>query len=113
MYENSTYELREGLMKKILAVVFSFSLLLASVVFCDVTASAASMGAKTQIGYLKRKTKKVAHRTKTGTKYVAHKTKRGTQATYSKTKSGSKKAYAKTKSTSKKTYRKTKNAVTN
>ena len=105
--------MRERFMKKFLAVIFSVTLLLASIVFSSGSASAASMGAKPQIGYMKRKTKKVAHRTKTGTKYVAHKTKVGTKETYSTTKHGSKKAYAKTKRGSKKTYAKTKNAVTN
>jgi hypothetical protein len=104
---------REGFMKKILTVIFSVALLLGSIVFSSVSTSAASMGFNPQIGYLKRKTKKVAHRTKTGTEYVAHKTKVGTKKTYYKTKYGSKKAYAKTKRGTKKTYVKTKEAVKN
>src|SRR6476660_9064539 len=89
--------IRERSMKKFLAVIFSVTLVLASIVFSGISASAASVGFNPQIGYTKRKTKKVAHRTKTGTKYVAHKTKVGTKETYSTTKHGSKKAYAKTK----------------
>ena len=100
-------------MKKTLAILFTFSLLLASVLFFDAPASAASMGPAPQVGYLTRKTKKVAHRTKTGTKYVAHKTKVGTKKTYSTTKRGTKKTYSKSKHATKKTYVKTKNAVTN
>jgi len=105
--------MRERFMKKFLAVIFTVTLVLGSIVFSSVSASAASVGFNPQIGYMKRKTKKVAHRTKTGTKYVAHKTKVGTKSTYSKTKHGSKKAYAKTRKGTKKTYAKTKNAVTN
>ena len=100
-------------MKKLIAIVFSVSLMLSLVVLSAEPASAAGMYANKQVGYMKRKTKKVYYRSKRGTKYVAHKTKRGTKVTYRKTKRGTKKVYVKSKRGTKKTYSKTKNAVTN
>ena len=84
-------------MKKLFAIVFSLSLILSLVVLSAETASAAGMFPKKQVGYLKRKTKKVSHRTKVGTKYVAHKTKRGTKTTFHKSKRKTKKVYSKSK----------------
>ena len=100
-------------MKKIFAIVFSLTLVLSVIALGNVTSSAATKLSKPQVGYLKRKSKKVYYRTKNGTKYVAHKTKTGTKYTAHKTKVGTKKAYVKTKSTTKKTYSKSKDAVTN
>ena len=96
MYQNSTSE-RRGQMKKLFAIVFSLSLILSLVVFSAEPASAAGMYAKAQVGYLKRKTKKVYYRSKHGTKYVAHKTKRGTKTTFHKSKRKTKKVYSKSK----------------
>jgi hypothetical protein len=84
-------------MKKLFAIVFSLSLFLSLVAFSAEPASAAGMNAKKQMGYLKRKTKKVYYRSKRGTKYVAHKTKRGTKTTFHKSKRKTKKTYSKTK----------------
>lgn len=84
-------------MKRIFALVFSFSLMLSLVVLSAEPAAALGISVKKQVGYLKRKTKKIYHRSKNGTKYVAHKTKRGTEWTAHKTKHGTKKAYVKTK----------------
>jgi hypothetical protein len=96
MYQFSTFE-KEGQMKKLFAIVFSFSLMLSLVVLSAETASAAEMLAAKQVGYLKRKTKKVYYRSKRGTKYVAHKTKRGTKKTFHKSKRKTKKVYSKSK----------------
>jgi len=100
-------------MKKLFAIVFSLSLTLSLVVFSAESASASGMYAKAQVGYLKRKTKKVYYRSKRGTKYVAHKTKRGTKYSAHKTKRGTKTTFHKTKRTTKRTYSKTKDKVTN
>ena len=81
-------------MKKIFAIVFSLSLILSLVVLSAEPASAAGMMAKKQVGYMKRKTRKVYHRSKRGTRYVAHKTKRGTKKTFHKSKRKSKKVYS-------------------
>jgi len=110
-------------MKKVLAVIFSVSMAITVVVVGNDSASAASVLAKSQINYLKRKTKKVYHRTKAGTKDIAHDTKHKTKKTYYRTKSGTKdiahetkhttkKGYYKSKRVTKKTYRKTKDKVT-
>ena len=82
-------------MKKIFAIVFSLTLVLSVIALGNVTSSAATKLSKPQVGYLKRKSKKVYYRTKNGTKYVAHKTKTGTKYTAHKTKVGTKKAYVK------------------
>ena len=84
-------------MKKLFAIVFSLSLTLSLVVFSAESVSASGMYAKAQVGYLKRKTKKVYYRSKHGTKYVAHKTKRGTKTTFHKSKRKTKKVYSKSK----------------
>jgi hypothetical protein len=84
-------------MKKLFAIVFSLSLIFSLVVFSAEPASAAVKYAKAQVGYLKRKTKKVYYRSKHGTKYVAHKTKRGTKTTFHKSKRKTKKVYSKSK----------------
>jgi len=89
-------------MKKVFAILFSISLLTSVFLFDAATVSAAPTIAKSQVGYLKRKTRKVYYRSKRGTKYVAHKTKRGT-----------KKGFHTTKRKTKRTYSKTKDAVTN
>jgi hypothetical protein len=103
-------------MKKVLALVFSVSMAISVIVIGNVSASALSFGASSQIDYLKRKTKKVYRRTKSGTKDIAHDTKHKTKRTYYKTKSGTKDlahdTKHKTKRVTKKTYRKTKDKVT-
>jgi|SRR3954452_10256319 len=103
-------------MKKVLAIIFSVSLGISVTIFGNVSASASTMLAKSQVNYLKRKTKKVYHRTKSGTKDIAHETKHGTKKTYHKTKSGSKDiahdTKHKTKRVTKKSYHKTKEKVT-
>jgi len=113
VYRNFTTNLRGGFMKKIFAIVFSLSLTLSVVAFGNVALSAATKLSKPQVGYIKRKSKKVYYRTKNGTKYVAHKTKKTAKAAGRKTEHGSKKAYVKTKTTTKKTYSKSKDAITN
>lgn len=100
-------------MKKIFAVVFSLSLAFSAIAFGNIPSSAETKLSKPQVGYIKRKSKKVYYRTKTGTKYVAHKTKKSAKAAGRKTEHGSKKAYVKTKTTTKKTYSKSKDAITN
>jgi len=72
-------------MKKIFAIIFGASLTLSIFTFSGVSASAAVNISKPQVGYLKRKTKKVYYRTKNGTKYVAHKTKKNGKAVGCKT----------------------------
>ena len=84
-------------MKKILVVVFSVSLSISVVFAGNVAASAASVAAKSQVGYIKRKSKKVYYRTKHGSKVVYYKTKRGTKKTYHKSKRVTKRTYHKTK----------------
>lgn len=103
-------------MKKVLAFVFSVSIAISVIVVGNVCASAASIGAKSQVNYIKRKTKKVYRRTKAGTKDIAHDTKHKTKKTYYRTKRGTKDiahdTKHKTKRVTKKTYRKTKDKVT-
>ena len=103
-------------MKKVFAIVFTATLTLSVITFGGVSASAGSKLLDPQVNYLKRKTKKVYHRTKSGTKDIAHETKHGTKKTYYKTKSGTKDiahdTKHKTKRVTKKTYRKTKDKVT-
>jgi len=103
-------------MKKVLAVVFSVSMTISVFVVGNVSASAASISAKSQVNYIKRKTKKVYRRTKAGTKDIAHDTKHKTKKTYYRTKRGTKDiahdTKHKTKRVTKKTYRKTKDKVT-
>jgi hypothetical protein len=89
-------------MKKLFAILFSISLLSSVVLFEAGTVSAAPAVARSQVGYLKRKSKKVYYRSKRGTSYAAHKTKRGT-----------KKTFHKSKRVTKRTYSTTKNKVTN
>ena len=96
-------------MKKLFAVLFSISLSLSLLVLGGEPVNAAGMSSSTQVGYIKRKSKKVYVRTKHGTRYVAHKTKKGTKWTAHKTKRGTKTAYVKTKRTTKKTYNNIKN----
>ena len=109
-------------MKKVFAIVFSVSMAIFVIVAGNVPASATSISAKSQVNYLKRKTKKVYRRTKAGTKDIAHDTKHKTKKTYYRTKRGtkdvahetkhtSKKGYSKSKRVTKKTYRKTKDKV--
>jgi hypothetical protein len=99
-------------MKKILAITFSISMAM-SVVFVSHNSVAAAGVSSPQVGYIKRKSRKVYYRTKNGVRYVGHKTANGTRWTVVKTKRGTKKAYRKTKTTTKKTYSKTKDKVTN
>ena len=110
-------------MKKLLTIVFSVSLAIPLVLAGNVSTLAASMAAVPQINYLKRKTKKVYHRTKNGTKEIAHDTKNKTKKGYHRaersskdvaheTKHKTKKGYSKSKRVTKKTYSKTKDKVT-
>ena len=99
-------------MKKLIAIIFSISMAL-SIVFVSQTPVSAAGISTPQVGYIKRKSKKVYYRTKNGVRYVGHKTANGTRWTVVKTKHGTKKAYVKTKRTTKKTYSKTKDKVTN
>ena len=110
-------------MKKSLTILFSMSLAISFVLLANDSVSAASMKAVPQVGYLKRKTKKVYYRTKNGTKDIAHETKHGTKKAYYRTKRSSKdvahetkhgtqKTYYKSKRVTKKTYSKTKDKVT-
>ena len=89
-------------MKKLLVIVFSFSLGFSVVVLGNVSASAESLNAKTQVGYIKRKSRKVYYRSKHGTKVAYRKSKRET-----------KKGFHKSKRVTKHTYSKTKDKVTN
>ena len=84
-------------MKKLLTIVFCVSLITSIVVLGNVSVLATTINSGPQIGYLKRKTKKVYYRTKRGTKDIAHETKHGTKKTYNKTKRVTKKTYSKTK----------------
>jgi hypothetical protein len=86
-------------MKKLNTLVLSISLLFSTAVFAAKPVSGAAFGAVSQIGYVKRKSRKVYYRSKRGTRYVAHKTKRGSKRGYYKTKRVTKKAYSKTKKT--------------
>ena len=110
-------------MKKLVTVIFSVSLAISFVIIGNESVSAASVSSVPQVGYLKRKTKKVYHRTKSGTEDIAHDTKhkskkvyyrteRGTKDVAHDTKHKSKKTYYKSKRVTKKTYSKTKDKVT-
>ena len=110
-------------MKKLLTILFSVAMAISVVIVGHVSSAAASVNAGPQVGYLKRKTKKVYHRTKTGTEDIAHDTKHKTKKTYYRTERGSKdiahdtkhktkKTYYKSKRVTKKTYSKTKDKVT-
>lgn len=111
-------------MKKLLIIAFSFSIAISAIIIGNVSPVSASITARPQVGYVKRKTKKVYHRSKNGTKDIAHETKHETKKGYSRTKRGSKdvahetkhetkKGYSKSKRVTKKTYSKTKDKVTN
>ena len=84
-------------MKRLLAVVFTVSISMSVTVFGSVAVSTNSVSAKSQVGYIKRKSKKVYRRGKHGTKVVYYKTKHGTKKTYRKTKRVTKRTYHKTK----------------
>ncbi|HYJ90526.1 MAG TPA: hypothetical protein VEV84_04405 [Pyrinomonadaceae bacterium] len=84
-------------MKKILAIVFAVSISISMMVFGSVRASANSLSAKNQVGYIKRKSRKIYYRSKHGTKVVYYKSKRGTKKTYHKSKRVTKHTYSKTK----------------
>jgi hypothetical protein len=85
------------IMKRITILLFALTLLLSGAFLGGSVGSGAAFGAIPQIDYLKRKTRKVSHRTKYHTKRITHKTKRGTQVGYTKTKHASRKTYYKTK----------------
>jgi len=89
-------------MKKILAIVFSFSMAISVISLANTAVSAASALSGPQTGYLKRKSRKVYYRTKHGSKVVYYKSKHET-----------KKGFHKSKRVTKKTYSKTKDKVTN
>ena len=84
-------------MKKLLALVFAISISMSILVFGGVTVSASALSGKSQIGYMKRKSKKVYRRSKHGTKVVYYKSKRGTKKTYHKSKRVTRRTYHKTK----------------
>lgn len=84
-------------MKKLLALVFAVSISMSILAFGSVSTSAASLTPNPQVGYIKRKSKKVYRRSKHGTKVVYYKTKRGTKKTYRKSKRVTKRTYHKTK----------------
>lgn len=84
-------------MKRITILFFALTLVLAGLSIGASAASGRGFAAVPQIGYLKRKTRKVSHRTKYHAKRITHKTKRGTKAGYRKTSNASKKTYSKTK----------------
>lgn len=88
---------KENEMKKILAIVFAVSISMSVLVFGSETAEASSLSARSQIGYVKRKSKKIYRRSKHGTKVVYYKGKRGTKKTYHKSKRVTKRTYHKTK----------------
>lgn len=98
-------------MKRVISLVFATSLILSIVVIGEAARSGPGFAANPQIGYLKRKTRKVSHRVKYKSKYVGHKTAKGTRWTAHKTKRGTKYTYGKTKRGTKKVYVKTKDAV--
>jgi hypothetical protein len=89
-------------MKKLLVIAFSVSLGLTATFLGSVAAAAESLSSKAQVGYVKRKSKKVYYRTKHGSKVVYRKSKRET-----------KKGFHKSKRVTKHTYSKTKDKVTN
>lgn len=86
-------------MKRVLVLVFAAAFTLSIVLIGENVAAATGVAASSQLHYLKRKTRKVAHRTKYKAKYVGRKTEKGTRWTAHKTKRGTKKAYVKTKET--------------
>jgi hypothetical protein len=100
-------------MKRFIGAFLSVAIAFSVVVMAEVSASANSLSSRSQIGYVKRKSKKVGHRIKYRSKYAAHKTVKGTKWTARKTKHGTKKGYYKTKRVTKRTYSKTKDKVTN
>jgi len=101
-------------MKKFVAVIFAFAMILSVVFISDAISSngplsANAMSAQVTVKHRrhgvarryythsKHGVKKGFHKTRRGTKYVAHKTKRGTKYTYHKTKRGTKYTYRKVK----------------
>lgn len=84
-------------MKKLLSILFAAALTFSIIVIGNISAGATSMGAIGQVKYIKRKSRKVYHRTKHGSKVVYYKTKRGTKKTYHKSKRVTKRTYSKTK----------------
>lgn len=100
-------------MKRSLAAIITVSFVFLTLLTDETSAAPNSVLPGKQIGYVKRKSKKVYYRSKRGTKYVARKTVKGAKVATHKTKRGTKKAYSKTKRTTKRTYSKTKNSVTN
>jgi hypothetical protein len=84
-------------MKRIAGLLFIFALGLSTVVAAEKIEPGTSFSSNAQIGYLKRKTRKVAHRTKRGAKYAGRKTVKGTRWTAHKTKRGTKKVYVKSR----------------
>jgi len=84
-------------MKKITTLIFTLALVIGGLFVSNSTAATSNGIGSPQIGYMKRKTRKVAHRTKYHSKRIAHKTKRGTKIGYSKTKHATKRTYSKTK----------------
>ena len=84
-------------MKKFISIAFLVSLMLPAAFAGEAFGATSSVTAPEQVGYMKRKTKKVAHRTKVKSKYVGRKTVKGTRWTAHKTKRGTKKVYSKTK----------------
>ena len=89
-------------MKKLLVIVFSISLGLSVTFLGSISVPAESLSAKAQVGYIKRKSRKVYYRSKHGTKVAYHKSKYET-----------KKGFHKSKRVTKHTYSKTKDKVTN
>jgi hypothetical protein len=100
-------------MKRLIGAFLSLTIAASVVLIADASVSANSLVSGSQVGYIKRKSKKVGHRIKYHSKYAARKTVKGTKWTASKTKHGTKKGYYKTKRVTKKTYSKTKDKVTN
>jgi hypothetical protein len=100
-------------MNRILSAIFIATLGFSLILIADNTASASTLVAKAQVGYIKRKSRKVGHRIKYKSKYAARKTTKGTRWTAHKTKRGTKTGYYKTKRVTKKTYSKTKDKVSN
>lgn len=96
-------------MKKILGLVFAFSMILSVVFIGDLVSSNNPYSVQAQTVTVKRKKrvgvgrrvwrggKWVYAKSAKGTKYVIHKTKRGTKWTYHKTKRGTKKIFHKVK----------------
>jgi hypothetical protein len=84
-------------MRTLAGLLFILSLCLSTVFAAETMDLGTSFSSTSQIGYLKRKTRKVAHRTKRGAKYAGRKTVKGTRWTAHKTKRGTKKAYVKSR----------------